>query len=92
MNNQRAIQSLPEPIQPVVQSLLDSGFGMLLIGMLIMLAAMILTQTKTGKISTGRFGKSAEKKTAQRIAKQQRKQRKHNRVSLRAGFIDIPDV
>jgi type IV secretion system protein VirD4 len=92
MNNQRAIQSLPEPIQPVVQSLLDSGFGTLLIGMLIMLAAMRLTQTKTGKISTGRFGKSAEKKTAQRIAKQQRKQRKHNRVSLRAGFIDIPDA
>ncbi len=92
MNNQRAIQALPEPIGPIVQSLLDSGFGTLLIGMLIMLAAMKLTQTKTGKISTGRFGKSAEKNTAKRIAKQQRKQRKHNRVSLRAGTTDIPDA
>ena len=92
MNNQRVIQALPEPIGPVVQSLLDSGFGTLLIGMLIMLAAMKLTQTKTGKISTGRFGKSAEKNTAKRIVKQQRKQRKHNRVSLRAGTTDIPDA
>jgi type IV secretion system protein VirD4 len=92
MNNQRAIQALPEPIQPVVKSLLDSGFGTLFIGMLIMLAAMRLTQTKTGKISTGRFGKSTEKNTAKRIANQQRQQRKHNRVSLRAGLIDIPDA
>ncbi len=92
MNNQSAIPALPAPIQPVVKSLLDSGFGTLLIGMLIMLAAMQLTQTKTGKISTGRFGKSAEKKAAQRIANQQRKQRKHNRVSLRAGVTDIPEA
>lgn len=92
MNSQSVIQALPKPIQPVVQSLLDSGFGTLLIGMLIMLGAMKLTQTKTGKISTGRFGKSAEKNTAKRIATQQRQQRKHNRVSLRAGLIDIPDA
>ena len=92
MNNQSAIQALPAPIRPVVQSLLDSGFGTLLIGMLIMMAAMKFTQTKTGKISTGRFGKSTEKNTAKRIAKQQRKQRKHNRVSLRAGTTDIPDA
>jgi type IV secretion system protein VirD4 len=92
MNSQSVIQALPKPIQPVVQSLLDSGFGTLLIGMLIMLGAMKLTQTKTGKISTGRFGKSAEKKTAKRTAAQQRQQRKHNRVSLRAGLIDIPDA
>jgi type IV secretion system protein VirD4 len=92
MNSQSVIQALPKPVQPVVKSLLDSGFGTLLIGMLIMLGAMKLTQTKTGKISTGRFGKSAEKKTAKRTAAQQRQQRKHNRVSLRAGLIDIPDA
>jgi type IV secretion system protein VirD4 len=92
MNNHNTIQALPEPIQPVVKSLLDSGFGTLFIGMLIMLAAMKLTQTKTGKISSGRFGKSAEKNAAKRIANQQRKHRRHNRVSLRAGLIDIPDA
>ncbi len=92
MSNQSAIQALPAPLQPVVKSLLDSGLGTLLIGMLIMLGAMKLTQTKTGKISTGRFGKSTEKSAAKRIAKQQRQQRQHNRVSLRTGLVDIPDA
>ena len=47
---------------------------------------------KKGKISTGRFGGGSEKRTALTIARQQRKQRKHNRITLRASFLEIPEV
>jgi type IV secretion system protein VirD4 len=86
------IQRLPEPVQPVVSNLADSGMGTILLGMLLMLAAMKLTQSKTGKISTGRFGQGAEKRSAQRIAQQQRKQRKAHRVSFKSGKLNIPEA
>jgi type IV secretion system protein VirD4 len=86
------IQRLPEPVQPVISDLADSGMGTILLGMLLMLAAMKLTQSKTGKISTGRFGQDAEKRSAQRTAKQQRKQRKAHRVSFKSGKLNIPDA
>jgi type IV secretion system protein VirD4 len=90
MNN--FIQRLPEPVQPVINDLADSGMGTILLGMLLMLAAMRLTQSKTGKISTGRFGQGAEKRSAQRAAKQQRKQRKAHRVSFKSGKLNIPEA
>jgi type IV secretion system protein VirD4 len=86
------IQRLPEPVQPVISDLADSGMGTILLGMLLMLAAMRLTQSKTGKISTGRFGQGAEKRSAQRTAKQQRKQRKAHRVSFKSGKLNIPEA
>jgi type IV secretion system protein VirD4 len=86
------IQRLPEPVQPVISDLADSGMGTILLGMLLMLAAMKLTQSKTGKISTGRFGQGAEKRSAQRTAKQQRKQRKAHRVSFKSGKLNIPEA
>jgi type IV secretion system protein VirD4 len=86
------IQQLPEPVQPVISDLADSGMGTILLGMLLMLAAMRLTQSKTGKISTGRFGQGAEKRSAQRTAKQQRKQRKAHRVSFKSGKLNIPEA
>jgi type IV secretion system protein VirD4 len=86
------IQQLPEPVQPVISDLTDSGMGTILLGMLLMLAAMRLTQSKTGKISTGRFGQGAEKRSAQRTAKQQRKQRKAHRVSFKSGKLNIPEA
>jgi type IV secretion system protein VirD4 len=86
------IQRLPEPVQPVISDLADSGMGTILLGMLLLLAAMKLTQSKTGKISTGRFGQGAEKRSAQRTAKQQRKQRKAHRVSFKSGKLNIPEA
>jgi type IV secretion system protein VirD4 len=88
----KLIQHLPQPVQPVVSDLLDSGMGTILLGMLLLLAAMKLTQSKTGKISTGRFGKGAEKGAAKRTLKQQRKQRKANRVAFKAGTLNIPEA
>jgi type IV secretion system protein VirD4 len=86
------IQRLPEPVQPVINDLADSGMGTILLGMLLMLSAMKLTQSKTGKISTGRFGQGAEKRSAQRTAKQQRKKRKAHRVSFKSGKLNIPEA
>jgi type IV secretion system protein VirD4 len=86
------IQRLPEPVQPVISDLADSGMGTILLGMLLLLGAMRLTQSKTGKISTGRFGQGAEKRSAQRTAKQQRKQRKAHRVSFKSGKLNIPEA
>jgi type IV secretion system protein VirD4 len=86
------IQRLPQPVQPVISDLADSGMGTILMGMLLLLAAMKLTQSKTGKISTGRFGQGAEKRSAQRTAKQQRKQRKAHRVSFKSGKLNIPEA
>ncbi|MFM2433211.1 MAG: hypothetical protein RLZZ511_4425 [Cyanobacteriota bacterium] len=88
----KLIQHLPQPVQPVVSDLVDSGMGTILLGMLLLLAAMKLTQSKTGKISTGRFGKGAEKGAAKRTLKQQRKQRKANRVAFKAGTLNIPEA
>jgi type IV secretion system protein VirD4 len=86
------IQRLPQPVQPVVSHLHDSGMDMILLGMLLLLATMQLTQRKTGKISTGRFGQGAEKRAAKRTAKQQRQQRKAHRVAFKAGTLNIPDA
>jgi type IV secretion system protein VirD4 len=86
------IQRLPEPVQPVISDLADSGMGTILMGMLLLLAAMKLTQSKTGKISTGRFGKGAEKRSAKGTAKKQRKNRIHSQITLRAGMTEIPEA
>jgi type IV secretion system protein VirD4 len=88
----KLIQHLPQPVQPVVSDLVDSGMGTILLGMLLLLAAMKLTQSKTGKISTGRFGKGVEKGAAKRTLNQQRKQRKANRVAFKAGTLNIPEA
>jgi type IV secretion system protein VirD4 len=92
MNSHQIIQRLPQPIQPVVSDLLNSGMGTILLGMLMLLGTMKLTQSKTGKISTGRFGKGAEKGVAKRTLDQQRKQRKVNRVAFKAGTLNIPEA
>jgi type IV secretion system protein VirD4 len=86
------IQRLPEPVQPVISDLADSGMGTILLGMMLLLAAMRLTQSKTGKISTGRFGQGAEKRSAKGTAKKQRKNRIHSRITLRAGMTEIPEA
>ncbi len=86
------IQRLPQPVQPVVSHLHDSGMDMILLGMLLLLAAMQLTQRKTGKISTGRFGQGVEKRAAKRTTRQQRQQRKAHRVAFKAGTLNIPDA
>jgi type IV secretion system protein VirD4 len=86
------IQRLPQPVQPVINDLLTSGTGTILLGMAALMAVMKLTQSKTGKISTGRFGQGPEKRSVQRTSKQQRKQRKAHRVSFKAGSLNIPEA
>jgi type IV secretion system protein VirD4 len=90
--NKQILQKLPEPVGPIVASLMNSGIGTILLGMLLLTAAMKLTQPKTGKISTGRFGKGPEKRAAQRTTKQQRKQRKANRIAFKSGTVNIPEA
>jgi type IV secretion system protein VirD4 len=92
MNKQTAIDILPQPIRPIAKSLIESGLGLMLIGMLILAVAMNLTHGKKGKISTGRFGKFTEKRMAHTIAVRQRRQRQHNRVTLKAGQIELPEA
>ena len=92
MTNDSFLQSLPPSIQQVVRSLVDSGLGMMLVGMLILFIALNLTPRKNRQIATARFAQTREKRTARRIARQQRKQRKHNRVSVQAGQINIPEM
>lgn len=90
----RIIQTLPAPLQPVVQSLLDSGIGLLLLGMLILAAGMSLLSgfSPHGKLSTGRFGGATEKRAAAATARKQRKERQPHKVSLRAGNVEIPNA
>jgi type IV secretion system protein VirD4 len=88
------VQALPTPLQPVIQSFLDSGLGMLLLGTLILAAGMGLFSRsgQKGKISTGRFGGTAEKRAAAATAKKQRQDRQPHKVALKAGNVEIPNA
>ncbi len=92
MNSQTVIHALPQPVQPIMKSLIDSGLGMMLLGMLILTAGLNLTQGRNSKISTGRFAKTGERKTARRIARHQQRQRKPNLVSFKVGQLVIPEA
>ena len=83
---------MPAPLQPVVQSLLDSGMGLLLLGILILAAGMswFSGASQKGKISTGRFGGAAEKRAAAATARKQRQERQPHKVALKAGNVDMP--
>ncbi|MGK7887944.1 MAG: type IV secretory system conjugative DNA transfer family protein, partial [Leptolyngbyaceae cyanobacterium] len=87
------VQGLPPPIEKVVKTLTDSGMGTILVGLVLMAIAMSLfSGSKKGRISTGRFAGNAEKLAAAGIARKQRKQRKPNKVSLKAGNVVIPNA
>ena len=88
----QTIQSLPEPIQHVAQSLMKSGMGTLFLGLLLLIIGMNLFSARKGKISTGRFGGRTERWAAAAIARQQRRGNKPNKVALRAGNIDLPQA
>ena len=82
--------SPPKAIGDVTHFFTDSGWGMILIGGVILLASNALLGSKKSKISTGRFGGQIEKWAASFTADRQRKQRKPNKVALKAGNVDIP--
>ncbi|MGF1500169.1 MAG: type IV secretory system conjugative DNA transfer family protein, partial [Elainellaceae cyanobacterium] len=68
------------------------GLGTMLLGLVLLAIAMSLFGNgKKGKITSGRFAGSAEKRKAAAIGRQQRKQRKPNKVALKAGNLDIPN-
>jgi type IV secretion system protein VirD4 len=97
MNSDRptpiSTQTVSEIIQDVAQPLLDSGMGLLLLGMVLFTVAMnLLDSSKKSKISTGRFAGRAEKWAAIATAKQQRKQRHPAKVALKAGNLEIPQA
>jgi type IV secretion system protein VirD4 len=75
----------------MVQSLLDSGMGGMLLGLLVLWMGMaIFGSQPSGQLSTGRFGGRSERLKAVATAKKQRKQCKPSQVSLKAGNVDIP--
>lgn len=74
------------------QALMKSGMGLLLLGLCLFSISMNLLNSKKGKISTGRLGGRAEKRVASTIGHRQRNQRKHNRVTLRAGTLEVPEM
>jgi type IV secretory pathway TraG/TraD family ATPase VirD4 len=84
------VQNVIEPIQTVVRSMMDSGMGAVLLGMLLLMVGATLFSPKKGKMTTGRFGGRAEQWKAAAIARQQRKQRQSHKVALKAGNVHIP--
>ncbi|KAM3099286.1 type IV secretory system conjugative DNA transfer family protein [Phormidesmis sp. 146-12] len=91
-NASQVMQTTSGVLQTATRSLFQSGMGTLLLGLCLFTMSMRLFTAKKGKISTGRFGGGSEKRTALAIARQQRKQRKHNRITLKASFLEIPEV
>jgi type IV secretion system protein VirD4 len=93
-SNSSSHQASPaSPIQSIVQPLLDSGMGFLLLALLgIQLGMRFLGKDTKGKLSTGRFGGQAEKRSAARTSKTQRIDRKPYRVTLKAGTLNIPEA
>jgi type IV secretion system protein VirD4 len=75
--------------EQVLRSLFASGTGSLLLGSMVIFLSLNLLTPKRGKISTGRFGGWSEKRSAGRIAAQQRRQRQHNRVTLKVGALNL---
>ncbi|WP_416671459.1 type IV secretory system conjugative DNA transfer family protein [Egbenema bharatensis] len=84
------VQNVTEPIQTIVRSMMDSGMGVVLLGMLLLMVGATLFSPKKGKMTTGRFGGRAEQWKAAAIARQQRKQRQPHKVALKAGNVHIP--
>jgi type IV secretion system protein VirD4 len=85
-------QVLPPPLQPIAQSLSESGLGWLILGLLILRVGIHSFSPPKGKISTGRFGSSAEKRAAAAIARRQRQQRRAHQVSLKASSLEIAEA
>ncbi|MCG6133990.1 MAG: type IV secretion system DNA-binding domain-containing protein [Nostoc sp. LLA-1] len=81
--------SIDQFIPPEMQSsfLSPAGLGLLACGVVIVIAKYIDSQGGKAKLATARWGGSAEKKAARKLACKQIQQRKHNRVSL---FIGTP--
>lgn len=79
-----------QALQDTVQSLANSGMLWLLLSSGFVWAISLVSNSKSGKISTGRFGGWTERWTARIIAQKQRKERKPYKVALRAGNVDIP--
>ncbi|NET40227.1 MAG: type IV secretory system conjugative DNA transfer family protein, partial [Cyanothece sp. SIO1E1] len=84
------MQSLPKPVQDVAESVVDSGMGMVLLGVVFFAVGMNLFAAKKSKLSTGRFAGKAEKWAAATTARQQRQQQQPHKVALKAGNVDIP--
>jgi type IV secretion system protein VirD4 len=72
------------------QDIADSGLLWLLLASGIFWAFSLISNTKSGKISTGRFGGLTERWTARMIAQKQLQERKPHKVALKAGNVDIP--
>jgi type IV secretion system protein VirD4 len=72
------------------QDIADSGLLWLLLASGIFWAFSLISNPKSGKISTGRFGGLTERWTARMIAQKQLQERKPHKVALKAGNVDIP--
>lgn len=97
MNNESStqpqlIQTLPEPLQDMAQTLHQSGMGTMLVGLLLLAGAMQLFSSKRGKLSTGRFAGRAERWAAQAMAKKQQRPQRPHQVALKAGNLAIPNA
>ncbi|NEP20382.1 MAG: type IV secretory system conjugative DNA transfer family protein, partial [Leptolyngbya sp. SIO4C1] len=76
-----------------IQTIADSGMGILLIGVLILWIGIACFGTKRkGKLSTGRFAGWRERRSAITTANRQTKQRQLAKVALKAGNLVIPNA
>jgi len=80
-------------LKDVVQSLMDSGMGFLLLGVTMLWAALsFLDNGSSNKLATGRFAGNAERRKARALGRLQQKQRQTAKVALKAGSLDIPQA
>lgn len=87
------LQTYSETFQDIFAAFTEAGMVQLLIGGGILLgSSWLLGSGRRGKLSTGRFAGQAERQRARLTARQQRKQRRTAKVSLRAGNVDIPQA
>jgi type IV secretion system protein VirD4 len=85
------VQSLFQNLfEDTFQDIADSGLLWLLLASGLFWGFSLVSNPKSGKISTGRFGGWTERWTARMIAQKQLKERKPHKVALKAGNVDIP--
>ena len=81
-------------LKDVVQSLMDSGIGVSMLGVNDALGCSppFWITAHSNKLATGRFAGSAERRTARALGRLQQKQRQTAKVALKAGSLDIPQA
>jgi len=93
MNKLILMQTYANTLQEIVAAFASSEMGLLLLGGGLLWAGVLLTGSgKKGKISTGRFAGHSERRRARNTARQQRREKRTAKVSLKAGDVDIPQA